>query len=75
MGKFQIFQDKSGEYRWRLTASNGNIVATGGEGYKTKADAQRGIASVQQLATTAAVEDTCSTTTAGKGGCGCNCAA
>jgi uncharacterized protein YegP (UPF0339 family) len=75
MGKFQIFQDKSGEYRWRLKAANGNIVATSGEGYKTKADAQRGVASVQQLTPTATIEDTCAPTTPGKGGCGCNCAA
>ena len=70
MGKFQIFQDKSGEYRWRLKAGNGQIVATSGEGYKTKADAQKGVASVQQLTPTAAVEDTCK-----PGGCGCTCAA
>ena len=75
MGKFQIFQDKSGEYRWRLKSANGQIVATSGEGYKQKADAQKGVAIVQQLTPTAAVEDTCAGTTGGKGGCGCTCAA
>lgn len=34
--KFQIYQDKAGEWRWRLLASNGNIVADSGEGYTTK---------------------------------------
>ena len=71
MGKFQIFQDKSGEYRWRLKSPNGQIVATSGEGYKAKADAQRGVAIVQQLTPTAAVEDTCQS---GAGG-NCTCAA
>ena len=74
MGKFQIFQDKSGEYRWRLKSANGQIVATSGEGYKQKADAQKGVAIVQQLTATAAIEDTCAGTS-GKGGCGCTCAA
>ena len=32
--KLEIYKDNSGEWRWRLKASNGRIVATGGEGYK-----------------------------------------
>ena len=63
MTKFQIFQDKSGEYRWRLRAANGQIVATSGEGYKAKADAQHGLELVKQLAATATVDDTCAATT------------
>lgn len=35
--KFQIFEDKVGEYRWRLLAGNSEIIAVG-EGYKQKAD-------------------------------------
>ena len=41
--KFEIYQDNAKEYRWRLKAANGEILATAGEGYKAKADAQRGI--------------------------------
>jgi len=32
--KVEIYTDKSGEWRWRMKASNGRIVATGGEGFK-----------------------------------------
>ena len=34
--KFSIYKDKAGEWRWRLKASNGRIVATGGEGFSSK---------------------------------------
>ncbi|MBO6515652.1 MAG: YegP family protein [Bacteroidia bacterium] len=47
MGKFEIYKDKSGEFRFRLKASNGqNILAS--EGYKAKASCENGIASVQK---------------------------
>lgn len=45
-GKFEIYQDKAGEYRFRLKASNGrNILAS--EGYKTKASCMNGVESVK----------------------------
>lgn len=45
-GKFEVYQDKAGEYRFRLKASNGqNILAS--EGYKTKASCMNGVESVQ----------------------------
>ncbi|RED17921.1 YegP family protein [Pontivivens insulae] len=39
--KFEVYQDKRGEYRWRRTASNGNIVGAASEGYKSKADCEK----------------------------------
>ncbi|MHA1164451.1 MAG: YegP family protein [Alphaproteobacteria bacterium] len=36
--KWEIYQDKAGEYRWRRTASNGNIVGSATEGYAGKSD-------------------------------------
>jgi hypothetical protein len=46
-GKFEIYKDKKGEYRFRLLASNGeNILAS--EGYKSKSSAMNGAASVQK---------------------------
>lgn len=36
--KWEIYEDKKGEWRWRRTASNGNIVGASSEGYKAKAD-------------------------------------
>ncbi len=43
--KYEIYADKAGEFRFRLKAKNGEIIATS-EGYKTKASCQNGIASV-----------------------------
>ena len=48
-GKFELYQDKAGKYRFRLKAGNGQVIATG-EAYETKAAAQSGIASVQNSA-------------------------
>ena len=44
--KFEMYQDKSGEYRSRLKAPNGKIVAIS-EGYTTVAACENGIASVK----------------------------
>lgn len=46
-GKFEVYKDKRGEFRFRLKASNGeNVLAS--EGYKSKASCKKGIASVQK---------------------------
>ena len=48
-GKFAVYKDKAGEFRFRLKAANGqNILAS--EGYKTKASCKNGIKSVQKNA-------------------------
>ena len=39
--RFHFYQDRSGEWRWRLYAPNNRIVADSGEGYSRKADAKR----------------------------------
>ncbi len=36
--KWEIYQDKREEYRWRRKASNGNIVGCSCEGYAKRAD-------------------------------------
>src|SRR5262249_23176662 len=33
MAAFEIYKDKSGQFRWRLKANNGKIIADSGEGY------------------------------------------
>lgn len=38
--KFEVYQDKRGEWRWRRLASNGKIVGASCEGYKAKSDAE-----------------------------------
>ena len=53
--KFEVYQDKAGEYRFRLKARNGQIVATG-EGYKQKASCLNGVDSIKRNAPEAPVE-------------------
>lgn len=43
--KYELYQDKAGEYRFRLKAKNGQNIAKS-EGYKAKDSALNGIASV-----------------------------
>lgn len=38
--KWDFYQDNNGEWRWRRTAANGNIVGASSEGYKQRANAQ-----------------------------------
>ena len=45
--KFEMYQDKAGEFRFRLKARNGQIIATS-EGYKSKASCENGIESVRK---------------------------
>lgn len=53
---FEVFQDNSDEWRWRLVAANGNIIADSGEGYRSKQGAQRGIESVKNSAAAADIQ-------------------
>lgn len=47
--KFEIYKDKAGEFRFRLKATNGQIIAVG-EGYKAMAGCMNGIESVKKNA-------------------------
>ena len=40
--KFEGYPGRAGEYRWRLKAGNGAVLAALGQGYKDKAAAQHG---------------------------------
>ena len=53
--RFELFQDKAGEYRFRLKARNGQVVAVS-ENYSTKAACEGGIESVQKNAADAMIE-------------------
>ncbi|WP_082487084.1 YegP family protein [Leifsonia sp. Root112D2] len=53
-GKFELYEDKSGHYRFRLKAGNGEVIAVS-EAYNSKASAQNGIESVKKNAPDAAV--------------------
>jgi hypothetical protein len=54
---FELYEDKQGQYRWRLRHDNGNIIADGGEGYASKQKARQGIDSVRSNAPDADVEE------------------
>ena len=53
-GKFEVYEDKAGKFRFRLKAGNGEIVAVG-EAYDTLAAAKEGCAAVQRAADGATV--------------------
>ena len=53
--KYEVYADKAGEFRFRLKAKNGEIIATG-EGYKAKKSCLNGIESIKKNAPEAAVE-------------------
>lgn len=54
--KYEVYQDKAGEFRFRLKAKNGEIIATG-EGYKAKDSCLNGIASIGKNAPEAEIEE------------------
>lgn len=55
-GKFVVFQDAQGQYRFRLKAGNGQVIAIG-EAYTTKKACLSGIDSIRRNAPGAALED------------------
>lgn len=52
--KFEIYTDKAGEFRFRLKAKNGQIIAAS-EGYKKKESCKNGIESVRKNVVDAAI--------------------
>ena len=52
---FELYQDRASEWRWRLVAPNGNIIADSAEGYTSKQGAKRGIRSVKRNAASAEI--------------------
>ena len=54
--RFEIYKDKRGEFRFRIVATNGNVLASS-EGYTAKASAQGAIDRIKSDAAGAAVVD------------------
>ena len=54
--KFEVYQDKAEEYRFRLTATNGQTIAVS-EGYKAKASCLNGVESVKKNAPEAEIAE------------------
>lgn len=56
--RFEVFRDGGGEWRWRLRHRNGEIIASSGEGYTRKHNAQKGLRSVIENASEAEITET-----------------
>jgi len=54
--KFQRYKDRAGEYRWRLKATNGEIIADSGEGYVNASDCDHAIRLVKSTSAATPVE-------------------
>ena len=54
--KFEMYRDKAGQFRFRLKARNGAIIAVS-EAYTTKVSCENGIASVRLNASEAEIEE------------------
>lgn len=55
-GKFEVYQDQRGDYRFRLKAGNGQVIAVG-EAYKSKKACLNGIESIRKNAADAKLDD------------------
>lgn len=53
-GKFELYTDAGGKWRFLLKAGNGQVIAVG-EAYESKAAAQNGIESIKKNAPDAPV--------------------
>ena len=54
---FEVYEDAKKEFRWRLKAGNGQVIATSGQGYKDKRDCKKGVETIMTGAATATVEE------------------
>ncbi len=54
---FETYEDSGKQYRWRLKATNGQIIATSGQGYKDKRDCANAIDVIKKGAEKAKVEE------------------
>ena len=55
-GTYEVYQDNQGKYRFRLKATNGQIIAVS-EGYNSKDACMNGIESVRKNASNAFVKE------------------
>ncbi|GAB3667502.1 amphi-Trp domain-containing protein [Halopiger thermotolerans] len=55
--RFEVYQDRADQWRWRLVHWNGNIVADSGEGYASRSNAKRAARSVMRTAPAARITD------------------
>jgi uncharacterized protein YegP (UPF0339 family) len=53
--RFELYQDRGGQWCWRLRHRNGNVIVDGGEGYTRRHNAQNGVQAVRRDALGASV--------------------
>ena len=53
--KFEVYEDKKKEYRFRINAANGQTIGASSEGYKAKADAEKAVDAIKKGAKDAEV--------------------
>jgi uncharacterized protein len=56
MWKFEIYADSAGNYRWRLKAGNGQTVASSGESFDSRSNAERAAENVRDNAGDASID-------------------
>jgi uncharacterized protein len=54
---FELYKDKSGDYRFRLRDDEGTLLAISAKGYQEKADCQKVIQAIQRQAARAKIDD------------------
>ena len=54
--RFEVYEDSEGQWRWRLIAGNGRVVADSAEGYARKRNAVRAAQAVRFPARFAEIE-------------------
>lgn len=47
--KHELYKDAAKQWRWRITASNGGIIAASCEGYRNKVDAEKNLRYITNL--------------------------
>ena len=47
---FEVYEDRAGQWRWRLVHRNGNIIADSSEGYASRQKCTQGLNSVKENA-------------------------
>jgi uncharacterized protein YegP (UPF0339 family) len=55
IARYEVFEDDAGQYRWRLRAANGEIVAQS-EAYTRREDAERGLTAAKESSAEADLE-------------------
>lgn len=53
--RFILYRDRKGEFRWRLLAANGRVIADSAEGYKRRRSRDKAIKLIRLGASSATI--------------------